>query len=312
MENRSHALMAGIFVLLLGIAVAIAGWFLGGKRDLTNTYLLETRRSVTGLNVQAQVRYRGIRAGKVESIGLDPADPRIILVTVSLDRRYPLTSSAVAQLGFQGVTGLAFVNIEDDGSGASLAAAGAARPRLPLRPGLLDILGEKSGDMVVQFTEVAARLNRLLDEKNTRNLAQTLDNVAAASTALKQLPPILAAMRATLSDDNLKRLNGVLVQLERTAGEAAPLTAEMRELVKSMTVLSENVDRFVAAGAGEVTANTLPQFNALLEQLIDNSHQLGRVLDTLEERPQAFVFGPGKRRPGPGEAGFRAPALKEK
>jgi phospholipid/cholesterol/gamma-HCH transport system substrate-binding protein len=74
MENRAHALAAGIFTILLGIAAAIAIWWLGQSDDATTSYLLETRRNVTGLNVQAQVRYRGIRAGKVESIEPDQKD----------------------------------------------------------------------------------------------------------------------------------------------------------------------------------------------------------------------------------------------
>jgi phospholipid/cholesterol/gamma-HCH transport system substrate-binding protein len=71
MENRAHALAAGIFTILLGIAAAIAIWWLGQSDESTTRYVLETRRNVTGLNVQAQVRYRGIRAGKVQAIEPD-------------------------------------------------------------------------------------------------------------------------------------------------------------------------------------------------------------------------------------------------
>jgi phospholipid/cholesterol/gamma-HCH transport system substrate-binding protein len=54
--------------------------------------VLETRRNVTGLNVQAQVRYRGIRAGKVESIEPDPKDaPRDPGPTINIDSRFKLT-----------------------------------------------------------------------------------------------------------------------------------------------------------------------------------------------------------------------------
>ena len=78
MENRAHALAAGIFTILLGIAAAIAIWWLGQTDESTTRYVLETRRNVTGLNVQAQVRYRGIRAGKVQAIEPDDGDPRLI------------------------------------------------------------------------------------------------------------------------------------------------------------------------------------------------------------------------------------------
>ncbi|MDO8932163.1 MAG: MlaD family protein [Rhodocyclaceae bacterium] len=313
MENRSHALAAGIFVLLLGIALALAVWFFSGKRELTETYLLETRKNVTGLNVQAQVRYRGIRAGKVESIEPDAADPRIILVRINLDARYRLTRASTAQLGFQGVTGLAFVQIEDDGSSHDyLDTGGASPPRIALKPTLFDTLGEKAGDIVGQVAELSLRLNKLLDEKNAKNLARTLENAADASEGLKQVPQLVAAMRAALSESNLKRINGILAQVEKTAGEAAPLTAETRDMVKAMTSLSKKLDQFVDATGGEVSAATLPQLNGLMKELSTNSRQLGRILETLDDAPQALVFGKGAARPGPGEAGFAAPSVTEK
>jgi phospholipid/cholesterol/gamma-HCH transport system substrate-binding protein len=65
MENESHALAAGIFTISSALPPQSpsGGW--GRATTSTTTYLLETRGNVTGLNVQAQVRYRGIRAGKV-------------------------------------------------------------------------------------------------------------------------------------------------------------------------------------------------------------------------------------------------------
>jgi phospholipid/cholesterol/gamma-HCH transport system substrate-binding protein len=144
MENRAHALAAGIFTILLGIAAAIAIWWLGQTDESTTRYVLETRRNVTGLNVQAQVRYRGIRAGKVQAIEPDDGDPRVILVTIDMDSRFKLTRGATAELGYQGVTGLAYVQIEDDGSSAEPLAGRNGEPaRIALKPTLFDTLGEK-------------------------------------------------------------------------------------------------------------------------------------------------------------------------
>ena len=313
MENRSHAFAAGLFVLLLGIALGGAVWFFGGKREATETYLLETRKNVSGLNVQAQVRYRGIRAGKVESIEPDERDPRVILVRINLDARYRLTRSTKARLAYQGITGLAYVQLEDSGESSDyLKTDDAAPARIALEPTLIDALGERAGDIVGQLAELTTRLNRLLDDKNTRNVARTLENVAEASEGLKQAPEILAAMRTALSKANLERIAAILGHLEKTAGAAAPLTVEAREMVKAMTSLSQRLDRFVETTGGEVGATTLPQMNVLMRELSANSRQLGRLLETLDETPQALIFGKGAARPGPGEAGFVVPAAMEK
>ena len=58
MENRAHALMAGLFSLLLGFSALAALWWFGCKPAAHNQYLVVTRKNISGLNVQAQVVYR--------------------------------------------------------------------------------------------------------------------------------------------------------------------------------------------------------------------------------------------------------------
>ena len=309
MENRSHALAAGIFTIVLGIAAAVALWWLGQTRDTSATYILETRGNVTGLNVQAQVRYRGIRAGKVEAIDQDEADPRVIQVRINIDKRFKLTRGSSAELGYQGVTGLAYVQIEDDGSSTEpLAGKDGAAPRLALRPTVFDTLGEKAGDIVDQISVSSLRLSKLLDEKNVQNLTRSLENVAAASDGLREMPAILAAVREALSESNMRNLRQILAHVEKTAGESAPLTAEIRELVKSMNVLSRRFDHLTGSAGDELTSTTLPRANALMRELATSSRQLSRVLEGLESNPQMLIFGRGAAAPGPGETGFSAPS----
>lgn len=311
MENRSHALAAGIFTILLAIAAAIAIWWLGQSDESTTSYILETRRNVTGLNVQAQVRYRGIRAGKVESIEPDASDPRVIQVRISVDSRFKLTRGSSAELGYQGVTGLAYVQIEDDGSSIEpLVGKGGAIPRIALRPTLFDTMGEKAGDLVNQISTVSLRLGKVLDEKNVQNLSRTLDNVAAASDGLRDTPKILASVREVFSESNMRSLRQILVHVEKTAGESAPLAAEIRELVKSMNSLLHRFDHLAGSAGDELTADTLPRANVLMRELTASSRQLSRVLDDLDSNPQMLIFGRGKVSPGPGEAGFSVPVQR--
>jgi phospholipid/cholesterol/gamma-HCH transport system substrate-binding protein len=307
MENRAHALIAGLFTLLLAAAAAVALWWLGQTKEDASFYLLETRRNVTGLNIEAAVRYRGIRAGKVEDIFVDAKDPRVILVRVSVDNRFHLTKGTIAQLGFQGITGLAYVQLEDDGSHPEpLVSSDGNPPRLAIKPTALDALSDKAEDIVVQVAQVTERLARLLDEKG--NLSRTLENTATASEGLKELPRVMSALRQALSEANVQRLSAILGHLEKTTGEAAPLTVEMRDLVKTMTALSGRLDRLAAEAGGELTATTLPRSNVLMKELTANARQLSRLLDSLEQNPQSLIFGQGEPRPGPGERGFAAPS----
>ncbi|HSV36780.1 MAG TPA: MlaD family protein, partial [Ramlibacter sp.] len=72
MENKAHALAAGIFVVVItALLVGLAAWLTRetGERHI---YEISTRETVTGLQSQAAVRYRGVDVGKVAAIGFDP------------------------------------------------------------------------------------------------------------------------------------------------------------------------------------------------------------------------------------------------
>ena len=304
MENRAHALAAGFFVIVLCLCVAATAWWLSGKRELTREVVLVSQRSVNGLNPQAQVRYRGIRAGKVEEIELDPDNPRNILVRVSIDADMPLTRGTTARLNSQGITGLAFVAMDDDGSNPAALFDRDKVPRVTLQSSPLDTLSERA-------SEVADRLATLLDERSVGNLKRTIDNVAIASEGLKELPAVLKGVHEVLSEENIKRLQQLLGHLEQTMGKAAPLATEVRGLVGSLKDLSRRFDQLAGDTGGELSSTTLPRLNSLLGELQNNSRQLNRVLEGIEDAPQQVLFGRTPPPPGPGESGYRESSSRE-
>src|SRR3972149_10094327 len=102
MENKAHALAAGLFALLLGAAlVAAAFWF--GKDDMQYVpFLVTTTTSVAGLKAEAPVRYRGVEVGRVQSIRIEPGVKGDIHIRVGVAEGTPVTRSTFARLGYQG------------------------------------------------------------------------------------------------------------------------------------------------------------------------------------------------------------------
>ena len=68
MENRSHALLAGLFTLALLVAAAFAAIWIGRTNVQLMPYDLISSSPVTGLSVQSQVRYQGVPVGNVETL----------------------------------------------------------------------------------------------------------------------------------------------------------------------------------------------------------------------------------------------------
>lgn len=307
MENRSHALIAGAFVLCLGVAVVIALWWFGQGNQKTNRYLLETKGSVSGLNTQAQVRYRGIRAGKVEAIAPDPNNPRVIQVVINLDQRFRLTKSATAQLAYTGLTGAAQVVIDDDGSSPDwLTSVDEQPPRIQMRAGTIESLFERASHALGQLSQFSTKINQLLDDKSAQSIKQSIDNLNVASEGLRELPKAMTALRELVSTENITRLNKILMQVEKLSGEAAPMTVEFREMVRAVTTLSKKVDTLSATVGDEISNEALPNANQMLLEAQATARQLSRLLERLEGNPQMLIFGQDAPAPGPGEQGYVA------
>lgn len=308
MENRAHALTAGIFTVLLGFAVAAAVWWLSGKREDTQELLLVSTRSVTGLNFQAQVRYRGIRTGRVQDISLNPDNAREILVRVRVPEWIPISSKTTAKLRPQGVTGLAYVQLEDDGGGEPLKLAQGELPRIPLGPMATQDLGDAATEIADQLKTILARVDGVLDEKNLQRVSRSLASLEATSAgldaAVKELKPLLTAIQRALSESNLRYVQGMLANLDKTSAQAPALAAEMRGLITSLQSTSEQLQGIGAGASSELMGGTLPRLNQLLKDLTLNSRQLSRVLEEIEGSPQVLLFGRGTLPPGPGEPGF--------
>jgi phospholipid/cholesterol/gamma-HCH transport system substrate-binding protein len=262
------------------------------------------------LNVQATVRFRGIRAGKVQSIGLDPKDPRSILVLIRIDDDIPVTAGTTARLNTLGVTGLAYVQLDDTGEKAEpLTAPPGDLPRIPLAGSPGETLADSASETLAQAREVLDRVGALLDERNVKRVGNTLANLEAASAGLgraaQEIPRVLEAARRVVNEENVRRLQAILANLERTSGEAAPLAAELRALVATLQGLGGRLDALAGQAAGDLVGGTLPRANALMQELSATSRQLGRLLNELETSPEMLVFGRGPQRPGPGEPGFK-------
>ena len=102
MENKSHALAAGTFVLaLLALLVGLAVWLTRDTRQ-QRTFELSSGESVTGLQRQAPVRFKGVNVGKVTAIGFDPQEAGNVLIRIAVDDAAPITESNIRNLGVSG------------------------------------------------------------------------------------------------------------------------------------------------------------------------------------------------------------------
>lgn len=312
MENKAHAIAAGLFLLLLGFALAATvAWFQGDRTERVR-YTVVARSGVAGLNLKAPVKLRGVEVGHVERIGFDPGDARQILVDIAVDAAAPVSASAYAQLGLQGVTGLSFVALEEADAQAPFRRA-APGARIALRPTLLDRLAESGPGLVAGFAEAAARLNALLSDDNRAQLGQALVQLRQAATDTSRLMAALQPGARELPG-LLKDADAATQRADAALSRIEALAADGQQLAQELKARAAMLDRLEAAAAqvqatsrnlelalvGDTPLRTRP----LLADISAASRSVERAANEVGEQPQSLLFGRGPRPPGPGEAGF--------
>ncbi|WP_332824686.1 MlaD family protein [Ramlibacter sp.] len=317
MENKAHALAAGIFVALLtALVLALAAWLTRdtGARD---SYEISTRETVSGLQEQAPVRFRGVDVGKVREIGFDPKVAGNVLIRLEVDRETPLTRGSFATLSYQGVTGLAFVQLSDDGKPSPrLEPNDEVPPRIPLRPGLLQRLEEKGEVILEQVQTATERVNALLDDTNQKRIASALENIARASDSANQLAKSLDSTVNRRLDPALAEATTTMRGLQKAADQVGVTAAQFGKAAERMNAPGGPFDRIsegtdALSGAAEnLSVSTLPRVNRAADDTGRAARTLTRTLNQLSDNPQSLVYGDGAVPPGPGEPGFQVPGSR--
>ncbi len=296
MENRAHALIAGLFVICFAAAALIvAHWFKGDSIEHDH-YQVVSRESVTGLGQQASVYYRGVNIGKVNRIYFDPENMNQILIDIAIDGSIRLPSNIYAQLGYQGITGLAYLQLRNDTEISPKILPEDAR--ILMRPSLLDEVTGYGQNILNNVNELVIKLHQLLNEDNQDKIANILKNIEKVTHGFDDIanniqPGLESFTKLTTKstilvnhlDDLLTEINQSMQKVNQQDGIIDSLTNSTQEI-----------------------ATTIPQLRKVSTGLIRNSQSLNRVLHQLEENPQMLLFGHPVSQPGPGEAGFVAPS----
>lgn len=321
MENKSHALAAGFFVLLMAALAAGLAMWLTRDNGRYQTFELTSREGVSGLQPQAAVRYKGVAVGKVTYIGFDPDVKGNVLIRIDVEESTPITTTTFAVLGYQGVTGLAYVLLDDSGQPQRGMPPGSSRiARLPLHPSPFSKIAEQGPEILAQAEAAMNKVNTLLSPQNQQLFTQALAQMGEAAgslnslsqrlqtTVTQRLDPALAALPALASS-----ADKTLTALQSTGNEVSLMAREMTRSAERLNAPDGPLEQArigaqtLARAADRLSSNTLPRVERASDATTRMTRQLGRMAEGVSDNPQLFLYGNGQPVPGPGEQGFLVP-----
>lgn len=312
MENRAYAIAVAIFTLLLALGLGFAYWWMSDSQEERTEYIVSSQLPVTGLNPETIVKFRGVNIGKVVEISLDSASQTTILIKIAVSKNLKLSNNAYAELHRQGITGLAYIDLNDESRNAPALEAGSI---IPLKPTLIDSISLQGPELLAQFNlllknseQLTAAANQVLKQIDIEKLNHTIANFEKASQ--KALPAIDSATVMfnnagnMMSDKNQAELMHTLESLRQTSEATKPLIAEMSLTAKSLHNTVNKIGNSTDQLASTLDQETLPQLQALTQNMNRSVLHFNQLIDNLNDNPQSIIFGKQSQPAGPGEEGF--------
>ena len=225
MERNANYALVGLTSTLLVIGLVVFSVWLAAFRfnQDYDYYDIVFAGPVRGLSQGGEVHFNGIKVGEVTEISLDTVDPTQVIARAKVTSDVPIRVDSFATLEPQGITGVNYVQITAGTPTQRLLKRVTPKgtvPRIRSERGMLSDLLASGGSVLASAIEALDRVNRVLSEDNIKRISGMLDDVQAATAELRERKAIIAdAQRALQSAD-------------RAAQEIGELAASSNDLIK--------------------------------------------------------------------------------
>ena len=185
METKANYILLGAATIAgLLLIMLFALWLTGGEyRRGYQEYDIVFDDPVRGLTEGGEVRFNGIKVGEVRTLRIDPDNTDRVIARVRITSDVPVRRDSTAQLEPIGLTGVTLIQLSPGAPSAPLLRADpfGPVPRIVGRGSQIDILVERSEDIVLRASEAMAAVRDLLTDENIARMCRC--NIRALATS---------------------------------------------------------------------------------------------------------------------------------
>ncbi|MGC9977335.1 MAG: MlaD family protein [Syntrophales bacterium] len=307
MARRVSTFMIGLFVTIgIIIGVGIIVWIGASQYFKKGTmYVTYFDESVQGLQKDSSVKYRGVDVGRILNIGVAP-DNKLIEVVMKINLRDNLERNTMTQLKAVGITGIVFVELDQQSPQAMKLSPKINFPTeylvIPSRPsetkqilsGIYDVIDKiNEADFQGISDKIKSAAQSTSDLMAGAQTKRIMSNIESSTTALDKS---MKRLEKIMADGNLE---GALAEARQALTGAHSLISALDSELKGMRLrdtaakanqLMDELDRTARTSAVDIQTAT--------ENLRRASEGLERLLERIEANPSDLLFG---RPPEPGQ-----------
>ena len=302
-------LLGGLFLLVAGVLLlARDSWF-----SEPNEYVVYFTGALDGLDIGADVTYRGVKVGTVKEIRLSYDDQlQDVVMPVILQIQKPGSADEVSgeQLGElvellveRGLraqlqtpsllTGKAIVALDMFPAQAGFVHAGNGIPLpvIPSVPSRIDQAADVLRELVASLRELPLRE---MTESATRTLKglEKLSNSKDLQEGVAHMNQLLGKLDS-LSSKVEQQLPGLLEDARGSSGDLRAAVGEIRRAAQNAADALAEVNQLVASSRRDLGPESAVQYEMLraLQELSQASKALQRTVEGLDQQPQSLIFG---------------------
>ncbi|MGB8693222.1 MAG: MlaD family protein [Steroidobacteraceae bacterium] len=305
MEREANYVAVGAFMLLVAVMAALFVYWYSDSRDARhyNRYEIYFDGSVSGLSQGGQVRYLGVDIGRVVRIRLDQRAADRVQVLVDIDSSAPISARTLAELSLQGVTGLLYIDLQQQHAGAApkRLMESVASDRYPVIRSIrsnFDVLLSSLPEVTGRVGELATRANLMLSDQNIAAFTRLADSLDRAAGALPQATldarTLIEELRGATAESRTV-IASVRAATETGAPDLATALTQLRVASEHLATASTQLDGMIAENRADLSGfmhQGLPEIEALARDSRVAAREFQQLSRSLRENPSRLLYQP--------------------
>lgn len=292
----------GLFILMLGFIFWLGKY--GFEKQKYDTYAIYFSESVSGLNVESPIKFRGFEVGTVSDIKINPINSEEIQIDIKINKGTPIKEDNIAVLGTLGITGLRYIELKGGSQSAQpLQANEEGLKIIPSKTSVIATLEDSTEDITKELTEVLTQTKKLFNNENLEHIASMMKSGANSMQSIDKFAQYLSK-KEQLLDEMLKSfliLSQQSTQSFKTMGESAQTVQASAKSFQEVSVVLQEELKKGSYNLKEISHESFNQLNTALNSLDKTLIQTQQLVEGLKQSPSDILFKEKNIKYGPGE-----------